>query len=132
VGFFGLVGLGLGLVLILGPLGIYAAAARTVYAITNRRALVRQGYAIFGGQTDNYSPLQLHAMVRHDSWMVRGAGDLVFRTRTEITVTNHGRGGTSVSQRVIRFGFLGIDNAGKVERILRETLIDRLVDRFVN
>ena len=57
-----------------------------------------------------------------DSWFVHGAGDLIFRTKTVVTVTQGKYSGASTS--IAHYGFLAIDDVSAVERLLREALID--------
>ena len=104
---------------IAAPLGVLIKSQHTCYVITNRRALVwRASWFGIGSHVDNYSPGQLQHMKRNDSWFVKGAGDLVFRTETTTHITT-GRHGSHVSQSVKRFGFLGIEDVQHVENILR-------------
>ena len=76
--------------------------------------------SLFGeSAVDSYTPLQLQDMNRRDSWFAQGAGDLVFRTerRLEYTTYSSGRGrsSSSVRERIIRYGFLGIDDVAEIE-----------------
>jgi hypothetical protein len=108
-------------------------AARTAYAITNRRALVHRP-GIFGNVAmDSYGPVQLQQMVRRDWWLVKGAGDLIFATEKRLQVTTtRGRYGSSSTARekIIHYGFLGIDDPVAVEKLLREVLVNPLVDKI--
>ena len=92
---------------------------------------------LFGeSAVDSYTPMQLQSMNRRDSWFIRGAGDLVFRTERRLVVTTThyaGRGGSSssVREKIVRYGFLGIDNVADIEKIVRHVLVDPLVDKCV-
>ena len=103
------------------------SAGRTCYALTNRRALVyRQG--LFGPTRESYTPLEVSGMRRSDSWLFRGTGDLVFRT---VYVVKSSGVSTGVGQRSVKtthYGFLALPQVREVEKLVRETLIDRFVD----
>jgi hypothetical protein len=129
-----------GLFLVISVAGIFLAPAMqrkvdagTYYIVTNRRAIVHKPGWFGEGSVDSYTPAQLQNMVRRDSWFIRGAGDLVFHSERQLVVTSRsGRyGGTSVRERIIRYGFLGIDNPGEVEKIVRQVLVDPLVDKYL-
>jgi hypothetical protein len=101
-------------------------ARRTCYALTTRRALVyKEG--LFGPTRESYSPLEVSGMRRSDSWLVAGCGDLIFRT---VQVVSRSRGSWSSSVKTIHYGFLAVAQVGEVEKLVRETLIDRFVDRL--
>jgi hypothetical protein len=126
---------------ILAPLGMLCVAAgfagvpfarwyfatRTCYALTTRRALVYKA-SLFGPERESYPPLEVAQMRRSDSWLASDSGDLIFRTATVITTSNN-RGRLSQSIRHIHYGFLAIARIGEVEKLVRETLIDRFVDK---
>jgi hypothetical protein len=118
---------------VLAPRTTRRMAAETAYIITNRRAIVHKP-AIYGfGSVNSYGPMQLQGMVRRDWFMIKGIGDLIFHSerRLEVSSYNNGRNsGTSVRERITHFGFLGIDNVAAVENILRQALINRLVDKW--
>ena len=88
--------------MVLAPKMKQSMARRTWYVITNRRALVGQPTLFGESAVDSYTPMQLQSMNRRDSWFIRGAGDLVFRTERRLVVTTThyaGRGGSSSSVR---------------------------------
>jgi hypothetical protein len=102
---------------------------RTLYALTNRRALVfKQG--LFGPTRDSYSPLEVTAMRRADSWVQSGSGDLIFRTVQVLNTTRYRSGRTNQSVTTTHYGFLAINHPKDVEKLVRETLIDRFVDKL--
>jgi hypothetical protein len=106
----------------------WRAARRTCYALTNRRALVyKEG--LFGPTRESYSPLEVAALKRSDSWAVRGSGDLIFRT-VQVVSTSRTRGVSRSSVKTTHYGFLAVAPVGEVERLVRETLIDRFVDKL--
>jgi hypothetical protein len=114
----------------LAPVWAFFKQQRTCYALTNRRCIV-WSCGWFGTVTmTSYNPMQLTNMWRRDMWIFgKGGGDVVFRTRTVTTITTGRHGG--VSQRTYLYGFLSIENVGEVERLIRETLLDRMMDRIV-
>jgi hypothetical protein len=107
-------------------------ALRTCYALTNRRALVyKEG--IFGPTRESYSPLEVAGVRRGDSWLQRGSGDVIFRTVQVL------RQGSRVSVGMIswqgsvkttHYGFIGIADPQGVEKLVRETLVDRFVNKL--
>ncbi len=106
-------------------------AGRTCYALTSRRAIVWQA-GLFGGvEMENYNPARLASMWRRDMWIFgKGGGDLVFRSVTIVTVTSGKHGG--VSRNTTYYGFLAIENVRKVERLVREVLVDKVIDRMTS
>ncbi len=97
----------IGLVMLATPLWTHRSARRTVYAVTNRRAIV-----IRGGRTTSirsYLPdrlRELHRRERND-----GTGDVLFATR--FWTDSEG------DRRTEESGFLRIDNPKEVEARLR-------------
>jgi hypothetical protein len=111
------------------PVVRWKLAQRQCYALTNRRVLVfKQG--LFGPTFESYSPLEVSGMRRSDSWVFKGGGDLIFRTVTVVRSSYSPQTGTSRSVRTIHYGFLAIPNVREIERLVRETLIDRFVDKL--
>ncbi len=132
----------MGLFVVLGLAGMFLAprmkhlmARRTWYVVTNRRALVGLPGWFGESAVDSYTPLQLQNMNRRDSWFAKGAGDLIFRTERRLEVStsynSRGRGSTSVREKIIRYGFLGVEDVTEVEKIVRQILVDPLVDKCV-
>jgi hypothetical protein len=103
-------------------------AGRTCYVLTNRRAVVF-AEGLFGPTRDSYPPLEVAAMRRSDSWVYSGSGDLIFRSVTIVT-TSRSRTGWSQSVKTRHYGFLAVPQINDVEKIVRETLIDRFVDKL--
>lgn len=107
----------------------WRAAGRTGYVLTNRRAVVYTE-GLFGPTRHSYSPLEVSGMRRAGSWLVAGCGDLIFRT---VTVVTHSRGNSTfgnTSTKTNYYGFLAVAHVDEVEKLVRETLIDRFVDRL--
>lgn len=111
------------------PFARWYFATRTGYALTSRRALVYKA-GLFGPELESYPPLEVANMRRSDSWLSSGSGDLIFRTATVITTSRNRNGTSSSSVRRIHYGFLGIAKVGEVERLVRETLINRFEERL--
>jgi hypothetical protein len=101
---------------------------RSLYAITNRRALVYK-HGLFGPTRESYPPLEVSKMQRSDAWLQKGCGDLIFRT-VHVVSTSRTSTGLKQSVKTTQYGFLAIRNVRDVEKILRETLIDRFVDKL--
>jgi hypothetical protein len=109
------------------------AASRSVYVVTNRRALVREHKR----QVRSYTIAQLKNMQRKDSSRLKGAGDLVFETErvdrsgpNPLPMTAPTRGPRATTLKVDR-GFLMLENVKKVEKLIRETLIDPGLDKVL-
>jgi hypothetical protein len=112
---------------------IYALwkAKRTCYALTSRRCIVWRCQWHGGIATDNYTPGQLANMRRFDMWFFsKGGGDVVFKIVTVITTTYRSRGPSSTSVTEYRYGFLAVERCRDVEKLIRETLLDRLLDKL--
>jgi hypothetical protein len=112
------------------PLVRWRNATRTCYLLTSRRALVLQ-QTLFGTTKESYSPQEVAAVQRSNSWLLGGHGDLIFRTVYVITTSRSRTGTSSSSVRTIHYGFLAVAQVGEVEKRLRETLIDRYVDKLM-
>ena len=97
--------------------------------LTNRRALVYQE-SLFGSSRDSYSPLEVSNMRRADSWLAAGSGDLIFRSVQVVSSTRSRSGGFSSRVKTINYGFLAIAQVRETEKLVRETLIDRFVDKL--
>jgi hypothetical protein len=103
-------------------------ASRTAYLLTTRRAVVyKEG--LFGPTREVYSPMEVSAVRRSDSWFFAGHGDLIFRT-VQVISTSRTRGRASSSVKTTHYGFLAVAHVGEVEKLLRETLIDRFADKL--
>jgi hypothetical protein len=110
------------------PLVRVRTARRTCYALTNRRALVyKEGW--FGPTRDSYPPLEVAGMQPRHSWIFKGSGDLIFRT-VKVISTSSSRGRWTQSVKTKHYGFLAIAQIHDIEKLVRETLIDRFVDKL--
>jgi hypothetical protein len=57
-------------------------------------------------------------------------GDLIFRSVTVVTTSYNPKGGARSSVRTTHHGFLAVAHVQAVEKLVRETLIDRFVDNL--
>jgi hypothetical protein len=113
----GLPFLAAGIALIASPAWLRSRARKTVYALTNQRAIIWEpGW--FGSRTvRNYTSAGLGRISRTER--PDGSGDLVFE---EINTYHHntdGHGTWHTTQR----GFLSIDAVREVEALVRQTLV---------
>ncbi len=132
VGLFPLifVAIGIGIAVVAPKIAIKQAELGW-YAVTNQRALVYIPSAFgSGGETTSYEPNELRRMRVQTSKVVKGAGDLIFKTkitekrtdyvdrRTRQTVK------TETSRSETHFGFLGIPDVREVETLIHNVLLD--------
>ena len=103
---FAIVGLGL----VLGPLWAYLGALRTVYAVTERRAVIIGG--LRARSVRSFTPADIRDVTRIER--ADGSGTLYFATRS--FATNNGL----TKQR--RIGFTGIPEVRRVEKLIRDHL----------
>jgi hypothetical protein len=114
---------------------------RNVYLLTNRRAIVWTK-KFFGRKKEVYLPTQLVQLRSQGSWLGKGVGDVIFKTIITIRIFTQSHGGgrgrhggfrgtsTSTSRTVTHYGFLAVENYQKVEKLIRETLVDKVIDKF--
>jgi hypothetical protein len=112
------------------PVLRWRTAKRTCYVLTNRRALVYKE-SLFSPTRESYPPLEVANMRRSDSWLASGSGDLIYRTVYVVSTSRSRSGGFSSSVRTVHYGFLAIAQVAEVEKIVRETLIDPVVDKLI-
>lgn len=106
---FVLVGLGI----LLSPLWAYLSARTTVYAVTDKRALIVNGG--FNRSVQSYSGSEIGDLVRVEG--PDGRGSLMFGSIPFVT-----RSGFTSRSRV---GFVGIPNVRQVEELIRENLVKK-------
>ena len=94
---------------LLNPLWAYLAAQRTVYAVTDQRALIISSLGARGVRAYSHDDIGELSMVERAD----GSGDLFFANRTMVTQRGY------ASQRV---GFIGIPEVRSVEQLLRQNL----------
>ncbi len=105
-----------GIGLIASPVWLRSQARKTLYALTNRRAIIWEP-AWFGATTvRNYTAAGLGHMSRTER--ADGSGDLVFEE-----ITTYGSNNNGTSSRTTRRGFLSIDKVREVEELVRRTLL---------
>lgn len=109
---FGLPFVLVGVMLLLAPIWMGRAAYRTLYTITDQRAIVLRRRWLGAMFVQSFAPDQLASLERHER--SDGMGDLIFQH--DVT-----RSGTSVV--TVRRGFIGVPNVAEVERILSATLL---------
>lgn len=110
---FGLPFVLIGLGMFSAPYWLGRKAARTAYAVTDRRAIVFEGSAVGSGtKVQSFQPERLTLMTRTER--ADGSGDLVFEEFRE-------RVGTG--SRTVRRGFVGIDRVREVEDLIANTLL---------
>jgi hypothetical protein len=107
---FGLPFLLIGLGMLTAPLWAYLAAGRTVYAVTNRRALILS--RIVSTMVKSFTHEDIHELEHVER--AGGSGDLYFGSRLV-----YGKGGR-VSR--VRVGFIGIPDVRTVEQLIRSRL----------
>jgi hypothetical protein len=112
----GLPFLAIGIALVASPAWLRSRARNTLYALTDRRAIIWEpGW--FGSLTvRNYTAAGLGRMSRTER--SDGSGDLVFE---EITTINSSSNSTTT--QITRRGFLCIDKVREVEDLVRRTLL---------
>lgn len=109
---FGLPFLAVGIGMVTSPLWMRGRAAKCVYAVTDRRVIVRVAKAFGSVEIQSFHPDRLTSMTRVER--ADGSGDLIFEQFT----TRQGSGHTTV-----RRGFMGLRNVRGVEDLIRKTLL---------
>ena len=112
----------LGAAMLLSPVWVWWLARRTVYAITDRRAIVIEEPS-FRRTVYCYSGERLAAFVRRDGR--RGRGDIIFEQKritrpNELFPRDLSIYNSSTRSRPI--GFLGVADVKQVEQFLRELI----------
>jgi len=97
-----------GLVTLLNPLWTWHTSRKTVYLVTDKRAIIIQG--VWSTTIRSYLPDQLKDIYRNEK--ADGTGDVVFGVRQW-----KDSDGTQMSEEI---GFLGVRNPREVENILRQ------------
>jgi hypothetical protein len=101
-----------GLPFIYASVWVTPAAQRTVYGITNQRALIVERKSRGGVATYSYAPDRLISMERAER--PDGSGDLVFESFIQ---------GSGSSASTVRRGFMAIENVHDVERFIHSGLL---------
>ena len=106
---FGLPFLLIGLGMLTAPLWAWLTAGRTLYAVTNKRALIIS--SLFGTSVKSYMYAEIRELQRVER--AGGSGDLYFASRDVVA-----RRGVTHQ----RIGFLGIPDVRGVEQLIRSRL----------
>jgi len=117
---FGLPVLFIGLSMLCSPLWKMRAAKRTIYALTDRRAIIFSR----GWKTNirSFSANRLQDLTRRQR--SDGSGDIVFKK--EISYNNQGN-----NMPVQEIGFFGIDNVKEVEDKIREVSLGNVYESIL-
>ena len=107
---FGVPFLLIGLGILTAPFWAYLAAQRTVYAVTDRRALIIVGWP--RATVQSFQPSDISDLTRVEG--ADGRGSLMFASR--LWTGNNG------FPRSSRIGFVGIDEVRRVEQLIRDNL----------
>jgi hypothetical protein len=107
-----------GLAMLSSPYWTARAARRTIYAITNRRAIVWLAKGWGKTEVQSFEPKRVLSLTRTER--ANGSGDLVFEQFRE----THGSSTTT-----IRRGFMGLSVVRDAEEVLRETLLRAYEER---
>lgn len=105
---FVLVGLGL----MLSPLWLSLKAARTVYAVTDRRVLLFEGSLWRGATVRSLGAAQVADRSR--TQQADGSGDLIFNRLTSVSYDSDG------DRRVSKVGFYGIPDVKTVDDLIQQ------------
>ncbi len=104
---FGLPFLIVGLGILLAPLWAYMGAARTIYAITSDRLIIRKGKSV-----KSFEPDEIDTIERRDH--ANDLGDVIFARELYRTGGRHGS-----RTRMRKVGFFGVPDARRVEDAVR-------------
>jgi hypothetical protein len=85
---------------------------------------------VFQRKKEVYLPSQLVHLKHRGSWLGGGMGDVIFKTVVTITITTRKHGPSDTSRSEKHYGFLAVENSQKVEKLVRETLVDRFLDKL--
>jgi hypothetical protein len=107
---FGIPFLLVGLGVMLGPLWVYLAARKTVYAVTEKRALI-----IVGGAVQSFTSADVGDISRFER--SDGSGSVFFASRGIVTSNGF--------TRQARVGFEGIPDVRQVEKLIRDQLAQK-------
>ena len=118
----------------LTPLYFRLRAHFTAYVLTSKRCVVFEPNAIGHTTVTPYMPDIVARMRRRNSWVLKGGGDLIFRTVTVIKTTKYvdrrGRNmGSETNVTQHHYGFMAIDGVGRVEKIINARLVEPYLDR---
>jgi hypothetical protein len=109
---FPLILIAFGLFTVAKPIYDFLMAGRTVYALTDQRALIIKPVLSGGRKVESYT--ETEGIERHD--IADGKGDLVFQREMSIYYSNRRR-----RVRSRKIGFFGIPNVQQVEAMMLRT-----------
>ena len=109
---WGLPFIAIGFAMLTAPYWAARTARQTIYALTDRRAIVWQAKGWGKFEVHNFQPERLTSMTRKQRG--DGSGDLIFEQFQE----RNGSGTTT-----IRRGFMAVPDVQEVEDLIRETLL---------
>jgi hypothetical protein len=112
VGLIGLPFVAIGVMIACSPIWMRRQVAKTVYFLTDRRAVIMEPGLFRAATVSSYRPDRLTSITRTER--PDGSGDLIFEQFT----TGHGSG-----CRTVRRGFVDVRNVREVE-----ALVNRVVD----
>lgn len=104
------------LILILASIRIMAA--RTLYAVTDRRVLISRALGASGSQVASLSPQEIASIKIHQR--ANGTGDLLFTPTPSSADKSIHANRAARSARLPEVGFLGVRNPSYVEGLIRE------------
>ena len=107
--FFHIIFFLLGASMLAAPLWAWWVARRTIYAVTDRRAIIIE--APHQRTIYSFADERLASFVRRESW--RGRGDIIFEQK----VTTGPKGRTTIHE----VGFFGLPDVRRIEQLLRTT-----------
>ena len=108
----------IGLVMLSAPYWAARAAKRTIYAITDRRAIIWIPKAWGEKEVQSFEPRRLLSITRKER--TNGSGDLIFEQFRE----THGSSTTT-----IRRGFMALRDVRDAEEVLRDVLLRAYAER---
>jgi hypothetical protein len=105
-------------------------ATKSCYALTSRRAFVFDRNTMGFPQMTIYSAGDLGGMRRREWWFFDNAGDVIFRTKVTIEISNTRSRGLDIRRHTTYYGFLAVRHPQQVEALVRETLVDPILDKL--
>jgi hypothetical protein len=111
---FGLPFVLIGLAMLSSPYWLWRQAKRTIYAVTDQRAILWNPSTFGGVEVRSYGPEWLGKIIRND--YSDGSGDLIFEEVTTIGRDSDGHRTTHIK----KLGFMGIKDVRKIEELLRK------------
>lgn len=114
---FGLPFVLIGFAMLGSPFWLWRQAKRTCYALTDRRAILREAGKFGSIEVRSYESEALGQITR--TQYADGCGDLIFEEFLNLGRDSDG----DRTRRTVRRGFMAIDNVRGVEELLRKALV---------